>query len=163
MKYLSKTFLATTIAASLIAASGCATIVSGSGQSVQIDSTPSNAIVNINNFEQGQTPVRVNLDRAQKVASVEIELPGFEPEKIELKRSVNGWVWGNIVFGGIIGVVIDATTGAMYTHKLPSSGAVVEVPASAKEKPEGVDLWIDVTLTPKTTYSKVGQLTPTYQ
>ena len=107
MKYLSKTFLATTIAASLIAASGCATIVSGSGQSVQIDSTPSNAIVKINNFEQGQTPVRVNLDRAQKVASVEIELPGFEPEKIELKRSVNGWVWGNIVFGGIIGVVID--------------------------------------------------------
>lgn len=160
MNYLSKILLAPTIAASLIAASGCATLVSGSGQSVQIDSTPSNAIVKINNFQRGQTPVRVELDRAQKVASVEIELPGFEPEKIELQRSVNGRIWGNILIGGIIGVVIDASTGAMYTHKLPSSGELVEIPASSKQKPEGVDLWINVTLTPKAVYSKVGQLTP---
>jgi len=160
MRMFSKALLAASVAVALVATTGCATIVSGSTQSVQIDSTPSNAVVKINNLEQGQTPVRVNLSRAQKVATVQIELPGFEPEEIQLTRSVNGWVWGNIVFGGLIGLVIDASNGAMYAHKLPTPEGTVEVPASAREKPEGVDLWIDVTLKPAAKYSKVGQLTP---
>ena len=163
MSYINKAVLASVVLATFVTASGCATIVTGSTQSVQIDSTPGNAVVKINNLEQGQTPVRVELSRSQKVATVQIELPGFEPENIELRRSVNGWVWGNILIGGLIGLVIDASSGAMYAHKLPApslDGELVEIPASAKEKPEGVDLWIDVTLTPNEKYSKVGQLTP---
>lgn len=160
MRILSKAMLCAAVAASFLVSSGCATIVTGSSQTVHIDSTPGNAIVKINNLEQGQTPVRVDLSRAQKVATVRIELPGFEAEEIELTRSVNGWVWGNILFGGLIGLAIDASSGAMYAHKLPATNEATEVPASANEKPADVDLWIDVTLKPEAKLSKVGQLTP---
>ncbi len=31
-----------------------------------------------------------------------------------LNRKVSVWVWGNIVFGGLIGLPIDALTGGLY-------------------------------------------------
>jgi hypothetical protein len=40
---------------------------------------------------------------------------GFEPSEMHLKGTVSGWYFGNIVFGGLIGMVaVDPATGAMY-------------------------------------------------
>ena len=160
MKYVGNVVLVAALSASLSILSGCATIVSGTSEAVQVDSAPSNAVVKINGQQLGQTPVKVSLDRSQKVATVEIYLPGYKREMIELKRSVNGWTWGNILIGGIIGLVVDASTGAMYTHKIVPTPGVVEIPASSKEKPEGVDIWINVQMKPEDSLAKIGQLTP---
>ncbi|OED39089.1 hypothetical protein AB833_16220 [Chromatiales bacterium (ex Bugula neritina AB1)] len=160
MKQTIKSALTTVIAATFILTTGCATITSGPDQAVQIDSTPADAVIKINNITVGKTPAMVDLKRSQRTATVELELPGFQPEKIVLKRGLNGWVWGNILLGGIIGVVVDVSTGAMYAHKLPESEGLVEIPASSKTKPEGADIWIDVTLKPMPELTKIGQLTP---
>ena len=127
---------------------------------VAVDSTPINAVVKINQQNYGKTPTRINLDRGLKTASVEIKLDGFETEVIELKRSINGWTWGNILLGGIIGVVVDASNGAMYAHKMVKTNELTEIPASSKEKPEGADLWINVVLKPQPKLTQVGQLKP---
>ncbi|MCK7477558.1 MAG: hypothetical protein M0C28_08815 [Candidatus Moduliflexus flocculans] len=45
----------------------------------------------------------------------EFEKEGFSPVNKEVSAGFNGWYMGNIVFGGLIGIVIvDPLTGAMW-------------------------------------------------
>ena len=61
----------------------------------------------------GQTPVAPDLKRMDKHI-VRIELDGYEPYEFMIDRRVSGWVAGNILFGGLVGIAIDAITGSMY-------------------------------------------------
>lgn len=46
---------------------------------------------------------------------VKIALDGYEEKTIPVKCTINGWYFGNIVFGGLIGLlIVDPATGAMY-------------------------------------------------
>src|SRR5690606_24180125 len=92
---------------------GCATIIHGSKQAVGISSNPANAVVTINGQQFGRTPVTATLSRKDH-HRVTIELDGFMPYDIQLTRKVDGWIVGNIVFGGLIGLAVDAITGGMY-------------------------------------------------
>lgn len=40
-----------------------------------------------------------------------MELQGFEPVIISRDKSLNFWLFGNILFGGLIGLAIDSATG----------------------------------------------------
>lgn len=91
----------------------CASIIHGSKQSVAFTSTPSSARVTVDNELVGNTPVVAKLRRKDKHI-VRIELEGYSPFEATLARRTSGWVWGNIVFGGLIGLAVDASTGAMY-------------------------------------------------
>lgn len=114
---------------SLIAiSSSCATIVSKSKYPVRIDSTPKGADVTITNHrgEQvftGQTPTTVTLKSGAgffKNASYDIKISknGFTSKTVQLKATLNGWYFGNLVFGGWIGfLIVDPATGAMYKLK----------------------------------------------
>jgi len=43
------------------------------------------------------------------------EKDGYYPANSSLSAHLNGWYWGNIIFGGLIGIVIvDPATGAMW-------------------------------------------------
>ena len=47
---------------------------------------------------------------------------GFQPRELKCEGEVNGWYFGNIIFGGLIGLLaVDPATGAMYTLK-PDDG-----------------------------------------
>ncbi len=147
---------------------GCASIVTGENQSVYVASSPSSALVTLNGKQAGNTPVTLSLRRKSTEAIVGIELDGFERQDIALNRKINGWVWGNIMFGGIIGLVIDMSSGAMYTYKLPENEATAAMSARAEGgpesspegSPEGIDIWIDVVLKPDPKLTKIGQLIP---
>ena len=91
----------------------CATIVSGSKQTVKFNSTPSEAKIFINEVEVGKTPFETKLER-KKEHSIVIKLDGYKPYQTTLTRKFNAWYLGNILFGGIIGLIIDPITGAMY-------------------------------------------------
>ena len=95
----------------VVTLSGCATIVSGRNQELPVYSTPSGAIVTVGPMKQ-VAPATFNLDRRQGAYVVKVEMEGYESVEVKLKKGVNGWVFGNIVFGGIIGLVIDISTGA---------------------------------------------------
>lgn len=97
----------------LVSFTSCASIIHGSKQVVPINSTPAGATVMLDGLNVGETPVSVEMTR-KDVHTVTLQLDGYQDFEMRLARKTSGWVWGNIVFGGIIGLVIDASTGAMY-------------------------------------------------
>jgi hypothetical protein len=42
------------------------------------------------------------------------ELPGYAPYEMAFTKSVSGWVWGKVLFGGLIGLGVDAISGGLY-------------------------------------------------
>lgn len=115
----------TLVSLTLIIFSGCASIVSKSNWPVSIDSRPSGATVSIVNRKgievyNGKTPAALKLKSGSKFFSREsytltFTLEGYKTQKVNLECKVNGWYWGNLLLGGVIGMlIIDPATGAMY-------------------------------------------------
>lgn len=136
--------------------SSCGTIIHGSKQDVSISSNPSSASVTIDNQEIGKTPLTTNLSRKDH-HMVKIELAGYLPYETKLTRKVDGWIAGNIIFGGLIGLAVDAITGGMY--KLTPDQIQAELrnnTVSVKQLKNS--MYIAVVLKPKEEWQKVGQL-----
>src|SRR6266404_2478012 len=110
---LSRAILMTVACGITLGVSGCATIIHGTRQDVGISSTPTGASVSIDNTENGKTPLIAKLTRKDNHI-VKIELAGYQTFEATLTRSVSGWVWGNIAFGGLIGLAVDGISGGIY-------------------------------------------------
>jgi uncharacterized protein YceK len=133
--------------------SGCATIVNGTTQKISFSSYPSGATVSVNGTSKGITPIIAELERGT-AQNLKIELKGFIPYETTLTKTTSGWVWGNILFGGIVGVVIDATNGAMY--RLTPEQLNVELKKSDSALLSSDDLYVSVTLDPDPAWEKLG-------
>jgi hypothetical protein len=95
--------------------SGCATIAGGGhDQRVHIDSEPQGAQVRVDGQPRGLTPTDVNLSRRQE-HQVELDLEGHPPYVTALKPGCNPWIFGNLLAGGLVGLAVDASTGAVST------------------------------------------------
>ena len=103
-------FLVIAIAAAAFA-QGCATITHGSTQKITIDSKPLGATVLIDGGMRFTTPTVVALSRKDP-HTVVISLDGFETESIDIRPVTSNAVFGNIVFGGLIGYAVDSSSGA---------------------------------------------------
>lgn len=97
----------------LLSLTACATIRHGPKQIIGVSSSPTNANVFVDGQLLGSTPFSVNLD-TKKSYVIRVELDGYMPFQATIDRRLSGWVWGNIVFGGLIGFAIDAATGSIY-------------------------------------------------
>ncbi|MDP3850362.1 MAG: hypothetical protein Q8Q59_07660 [Luteolibacter sp.] len=105
----------------------CATIFGGATKKeVKLSSNPPGAIVRVTDkngdvIHQGVTPTSIALTRSAGYftpASYNASFvkKGYPQQNVDLKASVNPWYFGNIVFGGLIGlVIVDPLTGAMWT------------------------------------------------
>ncbi|TDN39745.1 hypothetical protein E4631_09295 [Hymenobacter sp. UV11] len=120
-----KALLPSFLAASGLLLSSCASIVSHSSWPVAIASSPIGATVSIVNSHgqevfTGVTPINTSLKSgagffAGEHYTVNFSMPGYDTKTAALGTSVNGWYFGNILFGGIIGLlIVDPATGAMY-------------------------------------------------
>ena len=110
------------------ALSGCATIVHSGPRAIPVASSPpgakvsiydrSNALVMTNTTPfVAQLPVKFGYFKAPNYR-LEFELPGHAPAVVNLDSSVSGWYFGNLAFGGLIGMlIVDPLTGAMYNLK----------------------------------------------
>jgi hypothetical protein len=104
-----------TVLVSVALGSGaCATVMSSGPDRVSVTTNPSGATVFVDNKEKGKTPVVVALDRKNSNGRFRLELPGFEPVDVARAKGINGWFWGNILLGGIIGMVVDAASGNIH-------------------------------------------------
>lgn len=54
--------------------------------------------------------------KERRVGSSDSEARRLEPAEVEVGKSFNGWVFGNILFVGVIGVVIDALSGSIMAY-----------------------------------------------
>ena len=43
-----------------------------------------------------------------------LEVPGYRPQTVALTRGTNGWIFGNLVVGWLLGFAIDFATGSAY-------------------------------------------------
>ena len=106
---------------------GCASIISGRSADVAIDSYPSNAHVIIHDNDGRQvaslnTLGVVSLKRNRRYFlparyTATVEAPGFAPAEVPIRYTVNPWIIGNVVVGGIPGLIVDNATGAAWTPK----------------------------------------------
>lgn len=108
---------------------GCASIVHSGPRTVSIGSQPAGAKATVSKrLKDGglevvsvqTTPCTVALKPKAgffkgQAYNVAIELAGHAPATVELKPGVSGWYLGNILFGGVIGLlIVDPATGAMW-------------------------------------------------
>ena len=119
------------LAASMLA--GCATVTRGLSDQVQINSDPPGATVQTSMSHQCMTPCTLNVQRKDEF-NVVISKPGFEPQTVFVGTRVAGsgaaGFAGNVLVGGIVGMGVDAASGATLEH-FPNPIAVALRPAAA--------------------------------
>lgn len=57
--------------------------------------------------------MKVQLSRKENHI-IKLELENYEPKIITVNRETSNWFIGNCIFGGLIGMAIDAISGGMY-------------------------------------------------
>ncbi|TXJ01737.1 MAG: hypothetical protein E6Q26_06515 [Acinetobacter sp.] len=139
------------LTASIVAVSmgftGCASIMSGSTQSLSFQSVPDSANISITNrsgekVHTGQTPATVTLKKGAgffkpENYQVKFSKAGYQTQTVAVTGTVNGWYVANLIFGGVIGLlIVDPITGAMYTLSPKDVVATLEANGVAVQKGE---------------------------
>lgn len=75
-------------------------------------------------MSSGALPASVSLPRKNEY-QLDVSLDGYETQTVAITRGTNGWIWGNLIFGWIVGFIIDFATGSAY--KLEPSVVDVEL------------------------------------
>lgn len=120
-----------------VSPSACASITKGATQDVIVNSSPQGAdcVLNREGAQIGRvnpTPGSVKIDKSSKDITIDCELPGYVQAKHVAASEAEAMTVGNVLFGGVVGLAIDAGSGAM--NKYPSNVTVVmqrEDPAPA--------------------------------
>jgi hypothetical protein len=102
-----------------LALGGCATVTRGTGEQIQVNSDPQGAEARTSLGFQCITPCTLNVQRKDEF-SITIAKPGFEPQTVPVMTRVAGagvaGFAGNVLVGGIVGMGVDAATGATLEH-----------------------------------------------
>jgi PEGA domain len=149
------TFVAVSTA-TLLTLAACATIMHGTNQDVGISSSPTGAYVSVDNAQRGMTPLITKISRKDNHV-VRIEAAGYQPFEATMTRSVSGWVWGNIVFGGLIGLAVDAMSGGLYKLTPEQVSGTLAVRNAVVPK-SGDGIYVVVVLKPQADWVKIAQL-----
>jgi len=121
---MNKTSFIALMAVSMLG-SGCASIVSGHNQSVSVEtrSKQGQAVTSANcklSNNKGTwfvtSPGSVMVSRSFEDLLINCEKDNQEPGLANVKSSTKAMAFGNILFGGVIGVGVDVATGAAYDY-----------------------------------------------
>ncbi len=135
---------------------GCASIVSGNNQSLSVTTQKNGSdvagakcsLVNDKGTWFLTSPGSVTVRRSYGDLAVDCKMDGSDPGLASVKSSTKAMAFGNILFGGIIGVGVDTATGAAYdypelilvdmgqTKRIDGTAAKVEAKADDKAEPK---------------------------
>ena len=147
------------VAPALVAA--CATIMHGTSQQVGISSQPTGATVGVDSQSLGTTPVVAKLAR-KRSHRITVTMPGYQPFELVTTRKTSGWVWGNIVFGGLIGLVVDASSGGLYDVRPEQVAAQLARTGASGTMRDGT-IFVFLVREADPSWVKIGQLKPVEQ
>jgi hypothetical protein len=126
---------------SLVALAGCATVTRGTTNQVQITSEPSGANVRTSIGHACVSPCTLTVDRKSEFI-VTFSLDGYQDVSIPVRTQVAGagaaGVAGNVLVGGIVGVGVDAATGASLEHAPNPVHAVLQRAPTGRPGPAAV-------------------------
>lgn len=98
--------------------SGCATVTRGNTEDVMFTSVPTGATVTTTNGFNCTTPCSLKMKRKDKFVATFKE--GGKTRQVKVTTEVSGGggtaLAGNVLAGGIIGIGVDAATGASLNH-----------------------------------------------
>jgi len=95
--------------------SGCATILDGSSQPVNFNSSPNGARIYVNGMEVGTTPLNMLMKRSN-TTMILAKKNGYEDQSLVLQTKMNNTFWGNILSGWFYGSTTDYASGAMIEY-----------------------------------------------
>ena len=93
-----------------VMAGGCATIITGTHQTITVNSNPPDAKVDIGGM-QGVTPATFELKR-NTIYTITISKEGYQTQKIVTNKPINLWIIGNIIFWPA--VIVDLIDSAAW-------------------------------------------------
>lgn len=94
--------------------SSCATLFKGTTQEVNFNSNPIGCEVWIDGKNMGETPVKFKL-ASKKTYVIEFKFEGYKSKTVNLTNHIGaGWIVLDVL-AGLVGVIIDAATGAWYS------------------------------------------------
>jgi hypothetical protein len=109
----------------------CATITRGVHEKLSVTSDPPGANVSLSTGEKGITPAKFVKMRRTEPFTVTVTKPGYVAETVRVVSKLGGTggtaMAGNALLGGVIGLGVDAGTGA-YNSLYPNPVAVKLVP-----------------------------------
>lgn len=122
---------------------GCASVTRGTTENIAISSTPSGAEAVISGLDVPTTcttPCAVVAKRNADI-SITFQKEGYESQVVQLTKEIPatgaaGFA-GNILAGGLIGMGVDAATGAATAHK-PNPVIVTLQPSAPPPRPQVV-------------------------
>lgn len=124
--------------ASMFMFSSCATIITGTTSKVTIDgdvNEPVTITTSFQTYEDVELPQVVKISRkAIDGQRIQIESEHYKFKDVVLRKSINGWAWGNILIGGLIGLGIDLGTNAVSKPAIDSFN-IKPIPKENKEAP----------------------------
>ncbi|MBK8374615.1 MAG: hypothetical protein IPN50_14400 [Sphingomonadales bacterium] len=109
---MKKVFAVAAATIGFVALSGCATVINGTSQDYQIESSPEGAKAVLSSGESCTTPCEISLKRRNDI-SVSFDLAGYKSETVLVQSRTGGAGVGNILLGGVIGAGVDASNGSM--------------------------------------------------
>jgi hypothetical protein len=111
---MKKSFLKTAAIASIVLASGCASIINDKEQTVNILSSNGQKVEGTIRGLPFQAPAAVSLERGKRDVQIIPTTAGCQPTTIE--SGVAPFFWGNILTGGLLGSATDAVSEKMWEY-----------------------------------------------
>lgn len=107
----------------------CCCFINGQKQDVNVQTNVPDAQVFIDGMIYGTAPGIIALERDESY-NLEVRKEGYHPHRQKIDSHFSGWFAGNFLIGGLVGMIIDLSTGSCWSFSD-----------------------IDVTLTPSGTYN----------
>jgi hypothetical protein len=93
-----------------------------------VNTEPEGARVKLDGQPVGITPMTVAFPRKAE-GVLTFELAGYETRELDVDKVAHGWIFGNILIGGLIGVMVDFitsnqgkySTDAIYIELMPDT------------------------------------------
>lgn len=95
----------------------CASIISGTKADIVLNGNidePIDIQTDCKSYTQQVLPTTVQVKRGKKASKIEMSSENHEFNDILVSKEANGWVLGNLAFGGIVGFIVDFADGAAW-------------------------------------------------
>lgn len=128
----------------LLVLPGCGVIFGGAHQSISLESTPDHSSVEFK--KSGRTvvtPSEVSLERKGNYV-LTFQKDGYRPHQAEITRHLRAGILVLDIVVGLVGVIVDAATGAWYTLKPERLDITLEKVDAAASGPREIHVRVGI-------------------
>lgn len=121
------------------AVSGCATIIKGTSQDIAVTTAPSEGADCVLTNSEGTwyltTPGNAHVHKTKNDITISCKKTGYQDVTQTIPSHFNGATAGNILAGGLIGIGVDAASGANYSYPETTEVSLTPMQSAAHTDP----------------------------